>query len=36
MQNYSFWSEPADCFCYATEQTYYGGELGPETPQQIR
>ena len=36
MYNYSFRSEPTDCFCYATKQTYYSGEPDPETPQQLR
>ena len=36
MNNYSFRSEATDCFCYATKQTYYSGEPGPETPQQLR
>ena len=31
MYNYSFWSEPNDCFCY-----YYIGETDPEEPQQLR
>ena len=36
MHHYSFRSEPTDCFCYATKQTYYSGVSDPETPQQLR
>ena len=36
MHNYSFKSEPTDCFCYATKQTYYSGQSDPETPHQFR
>ena len=36
MHNYSFRSEPTDCFYYATKQSYYRGEPDPETPQQLR
>ena len=32
MRNYSFKSEPTDCFYYATKQTYYSAEPDPETP----
>ena len=36
MYDYSFRSEPTDCFCYATKQTYYCGEPDPEMPHQLR
>ena len=36
MHNYSFRSEPTDCFCYARKQTYYSGEPDPESPQKLR
>ena len=36
MHNYSFRSEPIDCFCYATKQTYNTRKLDPETQQQLR
>ena len=35
MYNYSFVSEPSDCFRYVTKQTYHGGELDLETQQQL-
>ena len=36
MHNYSFGSEPTDCFCYVTKQTYYNVEPDPETTQPLR